>query len=102
MHKREKADRRSARVWFEGWVQRTMTEEEKRLVLVREPYCKKKFNVSFGTYADDLQRLGLADTSAHAAQRLTEWDEVLEQHVAPSGLAQNRSKQKQKSGSFLW
>jgi len=81
------------------WVEATITEDEREFFTIKEPYTGTEVDVSYGTYADDLVRLGLnpqGDTVVQeAARKLREWDEALEMHVTQdTHLRQNTDKKR--------
>ena len=58
-----------------------------------EPWTRLTIDVSYGTYADDLFRVGLPESWETALAKIDAWDEGLERHLTDeTRLSQNKEK----------
>ena len=75
------------------WVQQTSTPEEITAMHIVEPWTGLTIDVSYGTYADDLFRVGLPESWDTALAKIDAWDEGLERHLTDEPrLSQNKEK----------
>eukprot|EP00959_Pyramimonas_sp_CCMP1952_P158513 3315427-Pyramimonas_sp.AAC.1 len=75
------------------WVDQTRTASERDFFTVTDPVSRIAVDVSYGAYADDLERSGLANGALEAVRKIESWDEALEKFVAdPINLRQNSDK----------
>eukprot|EP00971_Amphidinium_carterae_P352980 6492786-Amphidinium_carterae.1 len=77
----------------ERWVQNSADDSDKAFFHVVDPCYHVPLDLSFGNFADDVFRIGLANTAATAAAKLRMWDEAMHDSIqVPTRLAQNPAK----------
>ena len=79
------------------WINETAKPEDQELFKVTDPITEEEVDVSFGRYADDLARVGIAHDSPQTAGHISQWDQTLDNTLQNIGLGQNHDTKKMPS-----